>query len=150
MDVSTIQIIEAFEEFGFWMVYTALKELQSSDVKRAQVQLFIGESKLSAGKPFISGIGQAAGQTLRVQIKGARSKVFFIVIQREGQLYKYRLRRGNIMSPLPNAVLGIRPRIAGMRSLAAFWSILAPTVADSRRALVAAAIAMMATDPQWY
>ena len=54
------------------------------------------------------------------------------------------------MSPLPNAVLDIRPRIAGMRCLAAFWSILAPTVANSRRALVAAATAMMATNPQWY
>ena len=54
------------------------------------------------------------------------------------------------MSPLPNAVLDIRLQIAGMRRLAAFWSILAPTVADSRRALVAAATAMMAIDPQWY
>ena len=54
------------------------------------------------------------------------------------------------MAPLPNATLDIRPRIPGMRCLAAFWSILAPTVADSRRALVTAARAMMATDPKWY
>ena len=54
------------------------------------------------------------------------------------------------MSPLSNAVLDIRPRIPGMRHLATFWSILAPTVADSRRALVAAATSMMASDPQWY
>ena len=51
------------------------------------------------------------------------------------------------MTPLPNAVLEIRPRIPGMRCLAAFWSILAPTVADSQRALVAAVTTMMVTDP---
>ena len=54
------------------------------------------------------------------------------------------------MSPLSNVVLEIRPRIPGMRRLVAFWSVLAPTVADSRRALVAATTTMMATDPQWY
>ena len=80
MDASTIQITGAFEEFGFWVVYTAPKELQSNDAKRAHVQLFIGESKLGGGRPFISGIGQAAGQILKVQIRGTRSKVFFIVV----------------------------------------------------------------------
>ena len=54
------------------------------------------------------------------------------------------------MSPLSNSFLEIRPRIPSMRRLATFWSILAPTVADSRRALVAAATTMMARDPQWY
>ena len=54
------------------------------------------------------------------------------------------------MSPIPNAVLEIRPRIPGIRRLAGFLSILASTVADSRIALVAAATSMMATDPQWY
>ena len=85
-----------------------------------------------------------------MQIKADRSKYFFILVQREGQVYKYKLRRANIMSPLPNAVLEIRPRIPGMRRVAAFWSSLAPTVADSRRALVATAPAMMGTDLQWY
>ena len=107
MDASTIQITGAFKEFGLWVAYTPPTELHSSDVKRAQIQLFIGESKLGGGRPFISGIVQAVGQILKVQIRGARSKVFFIVIQREGQVYKYRLRRGNIMSPLLNAVLNI-------------------------------------------
>ena len=54
------------------------------------------------------------------------------------------------MSPLPNEVLEIRPRILGMRRLAAIWSILASTIAYSRRALVAAARAMMATNLKWY
>ena len=54
------------------------------------------------------------------------------------------------MSPLPTAVLEIRPRILGMRRLATFWAVLAPTVADSRRALVVAVTSMMATDPKWY
>ena len=122
----------------------------SNEAERPNVQLVIGESKLGGGRTFISGIGQAAGHILKVHIRAGRSKYFFIVVEREGQVYKYKLRRGNIMSPLPNAVLEIRPRIPGMRRLAAFWSILAPPVADSCQALVAATTTMMATDPQWY
>ena len=150
MDASKIQITGAFEEYGFWVDYTAPQVLQSSEAARAHVRLFIGESKLGGDRPFISGIGQAAGQILKVQIKADRSKYFFIVVQREAEVYKYKLRRGNIMSPIPNVVLEIRPRIPGIRRLAAFWSILAPRVVDSRRALVATATSMMATDPQWY
>ena len=66
MDALTIQITGAFEEFRFWVVYTAPKELHSSNAKCAQVQLFIGESKLGEGRPFISGIGQAAVQILKM------------------------------------------------------------------------------------
>ena len=150
MAESRIQITGAFEEYGFWVDYTAPTILQSSEAERAHVKLFIGESKLGGDRPFISGIGQAAGQILKVQIRAGRSKYFFIVVQREAEVYKYKLRHGNIMSPIPNAALEIRPRIPGLRRLAAFWSILAPTVADSRTALVAAATSMMATDPQWY
>ena len=54
------------------------------------------------------------------------------------------------MSLLPNAVLEIRLRIPGMQRLPAFWSFLAPTVADSRRALVVASTTMMVTNPKWY
>ena len=71
MDASTIQVTGAFEEFGFWVAYTPPKELHSSNAKHAQVQLFIGESKLGGGRPFISGIGQVAGQILKVQIRSA-------------------------------------------------------------------------------
>ena len=74
----------------------------------------------------------------------------FLHSRAEGEVYKYKLRRGNIMSPLPNEVLEIRPKIPGMRCLAAFWAFLEPTVANSRRALVAVARAMMAIDPKWY
>ena len=150
MDASTIKITRAFEEFGFWVDYTAPTVLHSSEEVRAHVQIFIGKSKLGGGRPFISGIGQATELIVKVQIWASRSKFFFIVVQRAGQVYKYKLRRGNIMTPLLNAILEIRPRILGMQRLAAFWSILAPMVADSRIALVAAMTAMMATDPQWY
>ena len=150
MAATRVQITGTFEEYGFWVDYMAPQGLQFSEAEQAHVQLFIGESKLGGDRPFISGIGQAAGQILKVHIRAGRSKYFFIVVQREAEVYKYKLRRGNIMSPIPNAVLEIRPRILGVRRLAAFWSILAPMVADSRRALVAAATTMMATDPQWY
>ena len=148
MEAPKIPITYAFEEYGFWVEYMAPNVLQSNEAERPNVQLFIGKSKIGGGRMFISGIGQAAGHILKVHIRAGRSKYFFIVEQREGQVYKYKLRRGNIMSPLPNAVLEIRPRIPGMRRLAAFWAILAPMVADSRRALVAAATSMMATNPK--
>ena len=150
MATPKMQITQAFEEYGFWVDCTPPTRGPSNDAARPNVQLVIGESKLGGGRKFISGIGQAAGHILKVHIRAGRSKYFFIVVEREEPVFKYKLRRGNIMSPLPNAVLEIRPRIPGMRRLAAFWSVLAPTVADSRRALVAAATTMMATDPQWY
>ena len=68
------------------------------------MQLVIGESKLGGGRPFISGIGQAAGKILKMHIRVGRSKYFFIVVEREGQVYKYKLWRENIMSLLPNAI----------------------------------------------
>ena len=49
MDASTIKITRAFEEFGFWVDYTAPTILHSSEEARAHVQLFIGESKLGGG-----------------------------------------------------------------------------------------------------
>ena len=61
-----LQIIGAFEEYGFWVDYTAPKLLQSSEAERAHVQLVIGESKLGGSKPFISGIEQVVGQILKV------------------------------------------------------------------------------------
>ena len=78
MDASKIQITGAFEEYGFWVEYTAPKVLQSNATAKAHVQLFIGESKLGGDRPFISGIGQAAGQILKVHIRVGRSKYFFM------------------------------------------------------------------------
>ena len=80
MDASKIQIIGAFEEYGFWIDYIAPKLLQSTKAERSHVQLFIGKSKLGGGRPFIPGIGQAAWQVLKVQIRAGRSKYFFIVV----------------------------------------------------------------------
>ena len=150
MEAPKIPITHALEEYGFWMEYTAPKVLQSNEAERPNVQLVVGKSKIDRGQMFISGIGQAVGHILKVHIRAGRSKYFFIVVQREGQVYKYKLRRGNIMSPLSNVVLEIRPQIPGMRRVAAFWVVLALTVADTQRALVAAATSMMATDLKWY
>ena len=93
MAASKIQITRAFEEYGFWVDYTAPKVLQSNEATRAHVQLFIGESKLGGDRPFITGIRQAAGQILKVQIRAGRSKYFFIVMQREGEVCKYKLQQ---------------------------------------------------------
>ena len=114
MDTPKLQITHAFEEYGLWVDYTAPKVLQSNKAERTLVHLVIRESKLGGGWSFISDIGQSAGQILKVHIKAGRSKYFFIVVQRKAEVYKYKLRRGNIMSPVPNAVLDIRPRIPGM------------------------------------
>ena len=76
MDASTIKIIGAFEEFDFWMDYTAPKLFHSSKAERAHVQLFIGESKLGGGRPFISGIWQAVGQIIESADQGRQIQIF--------------------------------------------------------------------------
>ena len=120
MAAPKMQITQAFEEYGFWVDCTPPTRGPSTEAERPNVQLVIGESKLGGSRTFISGIGQAVGHILKVHIRAGRSKYFFIVVEREGQVYKYKLRQGNIMLPLPNAVLESRPRIPGLRRLAAF------------------------------
>ena len=73
MDASKMPITKAFEEYGFWVDYTASKLQQSNEAEGADVQLIIGESKLGGGRPFISGIGQATR-------KAGISKYFFIIV----------------------------------------------------------------------
>ena len=75
---------------------------------------------------------------------------FFVVVNRDGTLYKYKLCKHHIMSPIPDQALEMKPRIPGLKALSSFWSKLAPDVADSRKAVVAAATTMMATNPKWY
>ena len=80
----------------------------------------------------------------------AKCDHYFVVVNRDGTLYKYKLRKHHIMSPILDEALEIKPTIPGLKGLASFWSKLPPDVADSRKALVAAATSMMATDPKWY
>ena len=75
---------------------------------------------------------------------------FFVVVNRDGTLYKYRLRKHHIMYPVPDQMLEMKPKIPRLKALSSFWSKLAPDVADSRKAVVAAATTMMAIDPKWY
>ena len=132
MDAPKVQITVAFEEYRFWMQYTASNTVNSSVAERLHVHLIIRESKLRGAKTFISGIGQVVREILKVQIRAGRSKYFSIVVQKKGQVYKYKLQRRNIMCPLSKEVLDIRPKIPGMRSLAQFWSLLEPKIVDSR------------------
>ena len=74
----------------------------------------------------------------------------FVVVNRDGTLYKYKLWKHHIMSHVLDQMLEIKPRILGLKTLSSFWSKLAPDVADSRKAVVAAATTMMAIDPKWY
>ena len=80
----------------------------------------------------------------------SRCDHFFLVVNRDGNLYKHKLRKQHIMSPVPDQALHIKPTIPGLKALASFWSKLPPSVADSRKALVAAATSMMATNPKWF
>ena len=80
MEAPKIPITHAFEEYGFWVEYTAPNVLQSNKVERPNVQLVIGESKIGGGQTFIIGIGQAIGHILKVHITAGRSKYFFIVV----------------------------------------------------------------------
>ena len=75
---------------------------------------------------------------------------FFLVVNKDDTLCKYKLRKQHIMSLVPDAVLKIKPTILGLKALTSFWSKLPPDVVDSRKAVVAAATSMLATDPKWY
>ena len=75
---------------------------------------------------------------------------FFAVVKRDGTLYKYKLRKHHIMSHVPDETFEIKLTIPGLKGLASFWSKLQPDVADSRKALVAVATSMMATNPKWF
>ena len=74
----------------------------------------------------------------------------FVVVKRDGTLYKYKLGKHHIMSPIPEEVLEIKATISILKALALFWSKLPPDVVDLRKALVAVVTSMMAMDPKWY
>ena len=117
---------------------------------RAHAELYIGESKLGGARRFISGIGQKSGSIVKVQIMASKCDHFFVVVNKDGTLYKYKLCKHHIMSHVPDAALEIKPTIPGLKGLASFWLKLPPDVADSQKALVAALTSMMATNPKWF
>ena len=154
-DTSTFRITESFLDYGFWVQYQrALNEDPNSEV-RAHAELYIGESKLGGVQRFISGIGQKSGSIVKVQVMPSKSEYFFLVVNRDGDLYKYKLRKQHIMCPVPDDAIKIKPTIPGLKALATFWSKLPQDVADSQKALVAAVTSLvaavtslMATDPK--
>ena len=148
--IGTLRIMESFMDYGFWIRFEGSSSGNSTSKNRARADLYIGESKLGEGRKFISGIEQNTGAIVKVQVMASKSDHFFVVMNRDGTLYKYRFRKHHIMSPVPDQTLEMKPRILGLKALSSFWSKLAPDVADSWKAVVAAATTMMATDPKWY
>ena len=116
----------------------------------AHAELYIGESKLGGARWFILSIGQKSGSIVKVQVMALKCDHFFVVVKRDGTLYKYKLRKHHIMSPVPDEAFEIKSTIPGLKALASFWSKLPSDVADSRKVLVAATTSMMATDPKCY
>ena len=131
MDTSDIQITEAFKDYGFWIEYRASRIVECNVEEPAYVELFIGESKLDGAKQFVFGIGQKSRKISKVQIVAAKSKYFFMVINRDDIVCKYKLWKCNIMCSLPDEVLEMGPRILEMEALVAFWSLFAFRVIDS-------------------
>ena len=149
-DTSMLHITESFLDYGFWVQYQiAVHEDPNLEVL-AHAELYIGESKLGGVRRFISSIGQKLGSIVKVQVIASKCDHFFVVVKRDGTLYKYKLRKHYIMSHVPNEALKIKPTIPGLKALSSFWSKLSLDVANSRKALVATATSMMAMDPKWY
>ena len=149
-DISTLRITESFLDYGFWIQnQSALHEDPNSEV-RAHTELYIGKSKLGGAQWFISGIGQKPESIMKVQVMVSKCDHFFVVVKRDGTLYKYKLCKHHIMSHVPDEALEIKPTIPRLKALASFYSKLPLDVVDSRKALVAAVTSMMATDPKWY
>ena len=149
-DINTLRIIESFLDYGFWVQYQRAVHKDPNPEVHAQAELYIGESKLGGVRWFISSIGQKSRSIVKVQVMAAKCDHFFVVVNRDGTLYKYKLRKHHIMSPILDEALEIKPTIPGLKGLASFWLKLPPDVADSRKALVAAATSMLATDLKWY
>ena len=148
--MGTLRITESFLDYGFWIRFEEFSSGNFTLENPARADLYIGESKLGEGRRFISGIGQNTGAIVKVQVMASKCDHFFVVVNRDGMLYKYRLRKYHIMSPVPDQALEMRLQIPGLKALSSFWSKLAQDVADSWKAVVAAATTMMATDPKWY
>ena len=147
---STLRITESFVDYGFWVQYQSALNVDPNSEMHAHAELYIGESKLGGARRFISGIGQKSGSLVKVQVMVSKCDHFFLVVNRDGTLYKYKLRKQHMMSPVPDQTLQIKPTIPGLKVLVSFWSKLPLSVADSRKALVAAATSMMATNPKWF
>ena len=93
METSTLRITESFLEYGFWVQYqSATNEDPNSEV-HAHAELYIGESKLGGARWFISGIGQKSGSIVKVQVMASKCDHFFLVVNRDGTLYKYKLQK---------------------------------------------------------
>ena len=90
----------------------------------AHAELYIGESKLEGARWFISSIGQKSGSVVKVQVMASKSDYFFLVVKRDGNLYKYKMQKQHIMCHVPDEAVKIKPTILGLKALTTFWSKL--------------------------
>ena len=119
-NTSTLRITESFLDYGFWVQYqSALNEDPNYEVN-TYAELYIGESKLGEARRFISGIGQKSGSIVKVQVMASKCDHLFLVVKRYGTLYKYKLRKQHIMSPVPDQVLQMKPTVSSLKALASF------------------------------
>ena len=95
-DTSMFRITESFLDYGFWVQYqSALHEDLNSKV-HDHAELYIGESKLGGARWFISGIRQKSGSIVKVQMMASTCDHFFLVVKRDGTLYKYKPTQKNV------------------------------------------------------
>ena len=139
MDVGAISVTTAFYDYGYWIKYK----------NPTEVELWITEDFLGNGG-MITGIGQSSGNIEKVIIMAGKLDYFFIQTKRNGETFKFKLKKKNLLSPIEDSVLQMTPMISGMKTVAKWWSKLPSEVADSRKAVVAAATTMMATDKANY
>ena len=119
-DSRTLRITESFLDYGFWVQYQSTRHEDPNYEVRAHAELYIGESKLGGVQQFISGIGQNSGSIVKVQVMASKCDHFFVVVKSDGTLYKYKLRKRHIMSPVPDEALKIKLMIHGLKALASF------------------------------
>ena len=84
---------------------------------------------------MITGIGQNSGNIENVIIMAGKLDFFFVQTQRDGETFKFKLKKQNLLAPIGDSVLQMTPRISGVKTVAKWWSELPSEVADSRKAV---------------
>ena len=112
--------LEGFMDYGFWIRFQGSSNGNSTSENSTHADLYISESKLGEGRRFISSIGQNVGAIVKVQVMASKCDHFFVMVNRDGTLYKYKLRKHHIMSHVPDQTFEIKSRIPGLKALPSF------------------------------
>ena len=84
------------------------------------MELFNKESKLEKAQQFILGIGQKFGALVKIQVMACKCDYFFLVVNKNGTLYKYKLRKSHIMSLVLDQILEIQPKIPRLKTIVSY------------------------------